>query len=187
MAFYSETDLRSIGFKSLGHNVKLSNKASIYNPDLIEIGDNSRIDDFSVISGKVTIGRNVHIAVFSNIAGGEEGIRIDDFSGISYGGNVFTQSDDYSGRYLTNPTVPDIYKLELKKSISIQTHCIIGANSIILPGVTLAVGTAVGCMSLITKNTDSWSIYFGIPAKKIKNRKQDLLDLEKKYWANINK
>ena len=181
MTFYSESELRSFGFKYLGQNVKVSTKASIYNANQIEIGDNSRIDDFSVISGQVSLGRNVHVAVFSNIAGGDSGILIEDFSGIAYGGNLFAQSDDYSGLSLTNPTIPDIYKSEVKKPIVVERHSIIGANSIVFPGVTLAVGTAIGCMSLVTKNTEPWSIYFGVPAKKIKRRKRDVLELERKF------
>jgi acetyltransferase-like isoleucine patch superfamily enzyme len=110
LAFLNEQQLAQMGFKHLGTNVRISDKASIYNPDQIEIGDHSRIDDFCVISGKVIIGRNVHIAVFCNVAGGEKGVTFEDFSGLAYGCHVFTQSDDYSGRTLTNPTVPGKYK-----------------------------------------------------------------------------
>jgi UDP-3-O-[3-hydroxymyristoyl] glucosamine N-acyltransferase len=74
MAFLKQEQLEVIGFKSLGRNVRVSKKASIYNADQIEIGDHSRIDDFCVISGKVSIGRNVHISVYCNVAGGEKGI-----------------------------------------------------------------------------------------------------------------
>ena len=63
---------------------------------------------------KVKIGRNVHIAIFCNVAGGEKGIHLDDFSGLAYGCHVITQSDDYSGKTLTNPTVPDEFKREQK-------------------------------------------------------------------------
>lgn len=181
MAFLSEEYLVNLGFKRLGNNVKISDKASIYNPELIEIGDNSRIDDFCVISGQVSLGRNVHIAVFCNIAGGEKGITIDDFSGLAYGCHVFTQSDDYSGRTLTNPTVPDKYKQETKAPVSIKRHSIVGSCSIVLPGITLEEGTSVGAMSMITKSTEPWSIYFGIPAKRLKARKRDILKLEQDF------
>ena len=183
MAFYTQEQLLAFGFKSLGENVLISDKASIYNYNQIEIGDNSRIDDFCMISGKVVIGRNVHIAVFCNVAGGEAGIILEDFSGLAYGCQVFTQSDDYSGRTLTNPTIPDEYKKETKKPILIGKHSIIGTLSVVMPGVILAEGTSVGAMSMVTKSTQPWSIYFGIPAKKIKNRHTDLLELEKKYLS----
>jgi len=47
-----------------------------------------------------------------------------------------------------------------------------------LPGVTVKDGCALGAMSLLQKSTESFGIYFGIPAKKIKNRKMDLIELE---------
>jgi acetyltransferase-like isoleucine patch superfamily enzyme len=181
MAFIVREELEGLGFKSLGTNVLVSDKASIYNHSEIEIGDNSRIDDFCVISGKVTMGRNVHIAIFCNVAGGEKGIVLEDFSGLAYGCQVFSQSDDYSGRALTNPTVPDEFKKETKAAIRICRHSIVGTSSMILPGVTLAEGTSVGAMTMVTKSTEPWSIYFGIPAKKIKDRRRDLLELEKQY------
>jgi galactoside O-acetyltransferase len=181
MGFIGLFDLEKIGFKSLGKNVKISDKASICNPESVEIGDYSRIDDFCVISGNVSIGRNVHIAVFCNVAGGEKGIKIEDFAGLAYGCHIFTQSDDYSGRTLTNPTVPDKYKTETKKSIIIKKHSIIGTNSLVFPGVTLAEGTAIGACSVVRKSTEEWSIYIGNPAKRVKSRYKDLLNLEEEY------
>lgn len=181
MAFLSQEQLHSIGFKSLGDNVRISDKAAIYNSNQIEIGHNSRIDDFCVLSGKITIGRNVHIAIFCNIAGGSEGITFDDFSGLAYGCHVFSQSDDYSGRTLTNPTVPMEYKSETKKAIRIGKHCIIGTSSLIFPGVQLGEGCSVGAMSMVTKSTEEWTIYSGVPAKRLKDRKRDLLALETAY------
>jgi galactoside O-acetyltransferase len=185
MPFYSDEQLASMGFKSLGKNVRVSDKASIYNQDQIEIGDYSRIDDFCMISGKVSIGRNVHIAGFCNIAGGSEGITFEDFSGLAYGCHIFSQSDDYSGKTLTNPTVPAIYKSEVKRAVRIGRHCIVGTSSLVFPGVVLAEGCSVGAMSMVTKSTEAWSVYFGIPAKRLKDRRRDLLDLEKKYLDSL--
>lgn len=174
-----------MGFKFLGRDVQISAKASIYNADLIEIGDYSRIDDFCVLSGKISMGRNVHIAVFCNLAGGSEGITIEDFAGIAYGSHIFSQSDDYSGQALTGPTIPEKFKKETKKAIRIGKHCIVGTGSLIFPGVILGEGTSVGALSLITKSTEEWSIYFGVPAKKIKNRQRQLLELEKEYLSEF--
>lgn len=181
MAFLSDRQIRDVGFKKLGRDVRISEKASIYNPDLIEIGDYSRIDDFCVVSGRVTIGRNVHLAVFCNVAGGTEGVVLDDFSGLAYGCHVFSQSDDYTGRSMTNPTVPSQYKREIRRAVVIGRHCILGASSLVFPGVHMAEGCSLGAMSMLTKSTQPWSVYFGVPAKKIKNRSKDLLDLERTY------
>ncbi|MEL6675255.1 MAG: acyltransferase [Bacteroidota bacterium] len=181
MAFMTPAQLEKMGFKSLGKDVLISDKASIYNADQIEIGDYSRIDDFCLVSGKVRIGRNVHFAAFSNVAGGEKGIVFEDFSGLAYGCMVFTQSDDYSGKSLTNPTVPDRYKMETKAAVHIGRHVILGTYTVVFPGVQMATGSASGAQALITKSTEPWSIYFGSPARRIKARQKDLLDLEAKY------
>ena len=181
MPYYSDEELRKMGFKKLGKNVLISTKASIYYPETVEIGDNSRIDDFCIISGNVKIGRNVHIAAFCLVAGSEEGIILEDFSTLAYGVKVFTRSDDYSGETLTNVTFPDELRNPIKKPVKICKHSIIGTGSVVFPGVVVAEGTAIGAMSLIRESTEPWSIYVGIPARKIKDRKKDLLLLEKKY------
>jgi len=181
MAYYTQKELQKLGFKYIGKNVKISKKVSIYDCDQISIDDYSRIDDFCVISGKVTIGKNVHITPMCLVAGGKKGIIFEDFTTIAYGVQVFTQSDDYSGKTLTNSTIPKKYKNEYKKKVILKKYSIVGAGSIIMPGVTLAKGTSIGAMSLVLKNTKSWAIYVGNPAKKLKDRKKYLIKLKKQY------
>jgi len=181
LPYLNAEQLNNLGLKSIGSNVRISDRAAIYNPEQLEIGDNSRIDDFCVVSGNVKIGRNIHITIFCNVAGGSEGIVFQDFSTLAYAAHVFTQSDDYSGVTMTNSTVPAEYKNETKMAINIGKHSIIGARSVIFPGVTLGEGTSIGAMSLVTKSTQPWSIYFGVPARRIKDRSRDLLQLEQKY------
>lgn len=185
MAFLSRDQLEAMGFQSLGRDVKISDKASIHNPEQTAIGDFSRIDDFCVLSGRITIGNNVHIAVFCNVAGGVMGVTLHDFVGLAYGCHVFSQSDDYTGRTMTNPTIPAVYKKELKKAVVIERHAIIGTHSLVFPGVTVAEGTAVGAMTMVTRSTKPWSVYHGVPAKRLKARKMDLLALEKQYLASL--
>lgn len=181
MSYLTQQEIEQMEFKFIGKNVKISNNAKIYNADQIEIGDNSRIDDFCVLSGKIKIGRNVHIAVFCNVAGGSGGIEICDFAGLAYYVNLFTQSDDYLGFTLTNPTVPRKYKNELFGNLKIGKHAIIGSNSSIMPNAHIAEGCSIGAMSLVTKATVPWGIYVGVPAKWIKSRSAELLKLEQQY------
>lgn len=183
MPYLSEDVLQQMGFLSLGKHVKISDKAAIYGAELMSIGDNSRIDDFCVVSGNVEIGRNVHIAPMCLVAGGKPGIRFGDFSGFAYGVKAFTQSDDYSGETMTNPTVPVEFKSEHFAKIEIGRHVIVGAGSVISPGVILAEGAAIGAMSLVIKSTAPWFIYVGSPARKLRPRKRDLLSLERDYLA----
>lgn len=185
MAYLTPAQISRLGLKFVGSNVRISDRAAIHNADRLEIGDNSRIDDFCVVSGLVQLGKNVHIAVFCNVAGGTEGIFFGDFSGLAYGCHLFSQSDDYSGKTLTNPTVPDIFKSETKKAISVGRHCIVGTSSIVFPGVNLGEGCAVGALSMVTKSTEEWTVYSGIPAKKIMRRRKDLLELERQYLQEL--
>lgn len=183
MAYLSDEALRAMGFASLGRDVKISDRAAIYNADQMRIGDYSRIDDFCVVSGRVEIGRNVYIGPFALIAGGSPGVIFEDFTTLAYRVQVFSQSDDYSGTTMANPTVPKAYKSEYFAAVRLGRHSIVGAGSTVMPGVMLAEGTSVGAASLVTKSTEAWSIYAGSPARRLRDRSRDLLDLERAYLA----
>lgn len=185
MAYLTANQLAEKEFKSLGENVRISDKASIYNANQIEIGDNSRVDDFCVLSGRIKIGSFCHIAPLCLVAGGQEGIFLDDFCGLSYGVKVFSQSDDYSGEAMVSPLVPSEYKNEKKEKVVLGRHVIVGTGSTVLPGVYIAEGCSIGAMTLVNRNTDSWGIYVGIPAKRVKERKKDLIELEKRFLAEL--
>lgn len=186
MAYYSDEQLKKMGFRYLGRNVKVSDKASIYNADQIEIGDNSRIDDFCVVSGKVRIGKFCHITPMCLVAGGVPGIYFSDFCTLAYGVKVFAQSDDYSGATLTNSLVPRKFKRETFEEVTFGKHVIVGAGSIIFPGVRVAEGCSIGAMTLVNKSTMPWGIYVGNPARRVKERKQDILALEQKFLEEIS-
>jgi acetyltransferase-like isoleucine patch superfamily enzyme len=185
MAKLEKSVLESMGFGSLGKNVFISDKASLYNCTNIFIGNNVRIDDFCVLSageGGIFIGNNVHIAVYSSLIGMGK-IILSDFSNLSSRVSIYSSNDDYSGVTMTNPTIPSQYTGVTHADVYLGKHVIVGAGSIILPGVTLAEGTSLGAFSLVTKSTQPWSVYVGIPAKRIKERSQELLELEKQYLA----
>lgn len=172
--------IANIGFNSVGDNVQISEKASIYGASLIKIGNNVRIDDFCVLAagiGGIQIGNYVHIAVGSTLIGAGE-IKLDDFSGLSSRVSIYSSSDDYSGQTMTNPTVPNAYKNVYSAPVYLGRHVIVGSGSVILPGVRLEEGVAVGALSLVTTHCDSFGIYTGNPAKRIKERKRNLLELE---------
>lgn len=181
MAFLSEEQIAALGFKHVGRDVKISDKAAIYSADQIEIGDHSRIDDFCVVSGRVSIGRNVHVTIMCNIAGGVKGITLADYSTVAYGCHLFSQSDDYSGGSMTNSTIPREFKSEKFAAVHVGKFAIIGARSVILPGVEIGEGTSIGAMSLVTRSTRPWAIYFGVPAKFQGEKERQPLELVLKY------
>lgn len=146
----------------------------------IEIGDNVRIDAFCVLTGKVKIGNNVHIACGSYLFG-KSGIQMCDFSGLSSRVTIYSESDDYSGDYMTNPCVPDEYKHVIKGEVRIGKHAIVGCNATIMPNVKIGEGSAVGAYSFVKSDCIPWSIYAGVPAKRVRDRSMNLLEHEIKW------
>ena len=183
MAYYSDEQLKSLGFKYLGHNVKISDKAAIYNADEIEIGDYSRIDDFCIVSGKVSIGKFCHVTPMCLIAGGTPGVYLSDFCTLAYGVKIFSQSDDYSGETMTNSLIPSEFKNEIFDPVYLEEYVIVGAGSTILPGANVREGCSIGAMSLLHKPTDPWGIYAGVPAKRLKDRNKNLKVLSEKFMS----
>ena len=176
-SFLKNKEITKIGFKSIGNNVKISKNASFYSAKDISIGNNVRIDDFCILSGKITIRDNAHISAGTYLFAGEAGIVIDDYVAISPKSVLLAISDDFSGNYFAN-AVLDIKKRNVIKSkITIKRYSTIGTGTIILPGVTVNEGCAIGAMSLIKKNLAAWGIYAGIPCRKIKNRSKKCLKL----------
>ncbi|TDL76473.1 acyltransferase [Peribacillus frigoritolerans] len=184
---YTEQELKDMGLRSVGKNVKVSRKCSIYIPETISIGDHSRIDDFCCLVGGekgINIGSNVTIAHYC-LLGGTGGITLKDFSGISSRVTLYSANGDYLGESLTGHTVPKKYLNIISGEIILNKHVLIGTNTTVLPSVVIGEGTAVGAHSLVTKSLDSWGVYAGVPVKRIKERKKDLLLLEKAYLKEL--
>lgn len=150
----------------------ISSKASLYGT--ITVDPTSRVDDFVILSGNIRIGRYVHVSCHASIIGE---VVMEDYSGISGGVRVYGKSDDYSGKWLTNPTVPSHLTNVDCRPVCIERHAIIGANSVILPGVRIGEGAAVGANSVIRKNVEPWTIVVGT-GKVIGRRDTRCLSLE---------
>lgn len=186
MAWLTEAQIAQMGFAAVGSEVRLSDRASYYNCGQIALGSHVRIDDFCVLSaglGGISLGNYIHLAVFSSLIGAGK-ITLADFCNISSRVAIYSSNDDYSGLALTNPTVPPEFTRVHSAAVHIGRHVIIGAGSVVLPGVTLAEGVAVGAMSLVKSGCQSFGIYAGVPAKRIGERQRELLELEKKLLTS---
>ena len=177
----------TLGFAHVGQDVIIWPLAKIVAPEVISIGDSVIIDDFVFLMGgaKTVIGSFVHIASFVSVTGGGE-LVIEDFAGISSGSRVFTGDDDYLGGCLTGPTVPYPYRVPIRSFVHIKKHAIIGSNTVILPGVTIGEGAAIGANSLIKGDCEAWTVYVGSPVKPLRLRpKNRILDLEAKLREEL--
>ena len=180
--YYSEEELRSLGLKRYGTNVKISRHAIIYRPEELELGSNVRIDDFTTISGRVKLGDYIHIAQSCGLYGAEAGIVMEDFTTLSSHSLIYAVSNDYSGHSLACPMVPDQYRpADISAPVHLEKYALVGCMSVVLPGVTIGEGCSVGAMSLCNKDLDPWGMYVGIPARRIKERSKELLRLEEQF------
>ena len=187
---YAETaELLKLGFGKVGKNVKIARNATLIGLENISIGNNVRIDGFTTIvaseCGKLDIHNNVHIGTSCMLSCSKD-LTLSDFTGLSHGVKVFTKTDDYSGEWMTNPTVPSKYTSQKVGNVYLGKHVIIGSNSILLPDINIGEGCAVGALSLVTKGLEEWGIFFGAPAKRIKRRSKNLLNKKLDYIKEMN-
>ncbi len=183
----SENQAYNLAFKAVGRDVTIWPMAKIVRPEVIAIGDSVIIDDFVFMAGgrSTVIGSFVHIAMHTTIAGGGD-LTMEDFSGLSGGVRVYTGNEDYNGGSLTNPTVPPPYRKPERSFVRIGKHVIVGANSVILPGVTIGDGAAIGANCLVTKDCEPWTVYFGSPARPLRSRPADQIHrLEKQLRGEL--
>ena len=174
-SFYKKSELKKLGLKRCGNNVLISRRCSIYGAQNIVIGNNVRIDDYCILSGNITIGNYVHISAYSALYG-KKGIYISDFCGVSPRSTLFSAVDDFSGKFMISPMVPDKFTNVTGGAIILNKYCQVGANSIVMPNVVFEEGAVCGAFSFVKKTLKRWNIYAGIPAKKIKKRSKKLLD-----------
>lgn len=188
-SFLDRSQLIEMGFATLGEDVNISAYARFYGVERIRIGNHVRIDDFCILSagpGGIRIGDYVHLAPYAFLVG-HAAIELEDYTGLSWQAGIFSSSEDFSGRWMSNPTLPEVYRKPEHAPVRLQRHALVGAGSLIMPGVTIGEGAAIGAQSLVTKNCEPFKIYFGAPARPIKARRRDLLQLEQQLRSVAHK
>lgn len=183
--FYTPEELASAGFKHLGKNVKVKRNAGLFFTENISIGDDTRIDDCTIVVAsreQVRIGSHVHISAHCYISG-SDGFIAEDFVTLAPGVLIFTSSDDYSGQKMTNVTLPREYIGGPAGQVTLRRHVIVGAGSVILPDVEIGTGSSVGALSLVRTSVAPWGVYAGNPLRRLKARSQNLLELERKFLS----
>jgi len=131
----------------IGEGTVVHDQVNLYK---CKIGKNCKIDAFVYIEEGVIIGNNCKIRPFVFIP---SGVTIED--DVFLGPNVTFTNDKY-------PKVKgdwDLLKTQIKSGASL------GANCVIIPGVTVGKGALVGAGSVVTKNVPDMAIVVGNPAK----------------------
>jgi len=176
--------------KSCGKNVVIGKTANVRYPELVEIGDNCRIDDFTYISTALKLTRHCHIATHCSITGGRNSyVEFGDFSGLAPAVNLVAASENYRSA-IPNIFLPLKYREgQVVGKIMIADHCVLGTGSTVLPNVTFQEGSILGANALVLSDTtlDAWTIYVGNPARAVakKRDREHVLMLAKEYYEEL--
>jgi galactoside O-acetyltransferase len=178
--YYSREELLELGFKSVGTNTRVSKIIAIQDTAAVELGANVRIDAYTTITtgdtGFLKVGDNTHIADGVRILAGA-GVEIGRYVGLAPRVTILSSSDDYSGEFMVGPMVPQELTGVHRKRVNLGSFSVVGTNSVVMPGCSLAEGVAVGALSLVNRPLAPWGVYFGSPVKYFKPRSKNILTL----------
>jgi dTDP-4-amino-4,6-dideoxy-D-glucose acyltransferase len=169
----SETELHQLGLKHFGKDCRVHRTVQFFSPENISIGDNVRIDCFSLISAGpmgVCIGNHIHIGAGCYLFGNSGKIVLEDFSGMSPRSSIFTASDDYKEGYLHGPIVPEQYKKVHRGDVVLKLNACVGSGSVVLPSVTIGANACVGALTVVSHDVPGHALIFSHFLKPIARR-----------------
>ncbi|MCC3158798.1 hypothetical protein LJ737_16255 [Hymenobacter sp. 15J16-1T3B] len=169
--------------KSCGDDVFISANVEIRRPQLVTVGSHVAIDSGFYLTTAAEIGDYIHIAPYITVIGGEQSrVVVEHFVSIAAGSRLLCGSDRFMGEGFTSVTVPDEYRDTVDFStIRCGRFSGIGTNAVVMPNVTIGEGCVIGACSLVTKDTEPWTIYVGVPARPVKVRpREKMLEYAKK-------
>ena len=157
--YYSKFDNK---FKK---HTRISSSSVILNKENLDIGDNVWISHYSIIdaSNNVTIGDGCHMGGWLGIFTHSSHVSIRLYGGKSY---IETKQSERVG-YLMGP-------------VNIGEYTFIGANTTIMPNVTVGKGCLIAVGTLVNKSAPDYSIISGNPGVI----RGSTLDLDKRYFSD---
>lgn len=162
-------------FKKIGTDVYVDDTSRIKYPHNVSFGNHVAIDMGVYLSTSADIGDYVHIAPYACIIGGpDSNLIMHEFSGISAGSKILCGSDDFT-KGMMNPQIPIEYRSPKITTVTFEKFSCVGVNCVVMPGITISEGSVVGSNSVVTKNTEPWTVYVGNPAVPIKIREKEII------------
>lgn len=132
---------------NLGKSIPISSTARFGNPQNISIGNRSNINRYCVLLA----GESSKIIMGTDCLTGP-------------GVTIVASKYDVKGKNIIRSYPAD------ERDVIIGNDVWLGANAVVLPGVTIGDGAIVGAGSVVSKNIGAYEIAVGTPAKKIKTR-----------------
>ena len=158
--FYKEIVWRKY---KIGKNFHCGRGVFIWGRNKIVIGDNFYIGKYSSIETDCIIGDNVIIANHVGVVGRYDHNYQEVGTPIRLAPQIRDKNYNWKGSDEITIIEDDVW---------------IGFGAIIMSGVRIARGSIIAAGAIVTKDTEAYSIYAGIPAKKISNRFDNELDLQ---------
>lgn len=151
----------------LGAHCKIHHGASIdaSRGGRIDFGHHVTINRYAYIQGGggIRIGNHVEINNFS-VVDGTGGVEIGDGTLIGPGVKIISYQHRFDGHRPIREQGSDA------KPVRIGRDVWIGANAVILAGISVGDGVVVGAGAVVTRDVPAWSVVTGVPARVVKVR-----------------
>lgn len=153
--------------------------AALYGEAAIRVGADTLIGPYVSLSAGmapgqplindriVQIGERCLIGRFSSIVGHLEVVIEDD---VFFGPNVYVTDQNHS---TADPTLPIGRQSAPERAVRIGRGSWLGANVVVLPGVTIGAGVAVGAGSVVTTDLPDRTLAVGSPARVVRDLDRD--------------
>ena len=139
----------------------------------VEVGDNVEICNFVLLKKGTKIGNNCFIDSYV-LSSGECEIRNN--VSIRYQSIIARNVLIEDGVYITagvKTIFLDHRRQKTPEKIIIGRGCFLGDNSVIMGGVKIAENCIIGANSLVTRDTTPNGVYYGSPARRMREVKPD--------------
>ena len=154
-----------------GQDVFISANVEIRRPHLCRLGSHIAIDSGFYCTTGALLGDYIHLGPYVTVIGGAPALlRLAGFNTVGAGSRILCASDEFLGAGLAGIAPEELRDIVHVAPVVFEAFASIGTNVVLHPGVTLAEGSMVGSCSLVTRSTEPWTIYRGIPARPWKER-----------------
>ena len=156
------------GLKAIGKNVRFEDDVRLLSPERVSIGDDVLLMYGVYVSpcgAHITIGSNTHFAPYGVLYG-----PLTIGSNVAVAAHVVFAS---VGHGYDRVDVPMVDQPTTSRQIVIEDDVWIGANAVIIGGVTVGTGTIVGAGAVVTKDVPPFGVVGGTPARVIRDRRED--------------